>query len=323
MSTPSRSWKLRACYRRRSSFVSCHVPTVTCNLGAVTLATPEGSGLLPYLFQIGDLRVPTHGFFVLAGVIAATLLFFYEAQRRNMLDERLFGVIVGTLFCGAIGARLATLWIYIDGANAPSLVGALIDGGKSILGGLSGAYIGALLFKRVLGYQEKTGDLFAPAVALGMAIGRWGCFLTEQIGTPTALPWGIRLDAALLAQIPNCPYCVPGVRLHPSFIYEIFFHSLMFVVLWWYLRPRLYIKGEMLKIYLLAYALFRFGVEYVRGNTVVWEGMTRSQLFLLPTTALLICYFVRRWRRGVYRLPSLELPDARGAQCRAHSRIFA
>lgn len=267
--------------------------------------------MLPYLFQFGELRVPTHSFFVLLGVAAATLLFLYEARRRNMLDERLFGVVAGTLFCGAIGARLATLWMYVDVVPSPSLLGALIDGGKSILGGLSGAYLGAIVFKRVLGYTEKTGDLFAPAIALGMAIGRWGCFLTEQIGTPTTLPWGIALDAALLTHIPNCPYCVPGVRLHPSFLYEIAFHSLMFAILWSYLRPRLYVKGEMLKIYLLAYAVFRFAVEFVRGNQVAWEGLTRSQLFLLPTTALLVFYFVRRWRRGVYRLPSLELPDAR------------
>ncbi|MFV9503515.1 MAG: hypothetical protein AB4911_03025 [Oscillochloridaceae bacterium umkhey_bin13] len=42
----------------------------------------------------------------------------------------------------------------------------------------------------------------------------------------------------------------------------------------------------------------------MRGNQVVWEGLTRSQIFLIPTTALLVFYFMRQWRRGAYRLPT-------------------
>lgn len=260
--------------------------------------------MLPTLFTIGGWPVPTHGFFVLLGVLAATAVFFYEARRRRMLDERILGVVVGTLLCGAVGAKLSTLWVYLEVAPEPSLLGVLIDGGKSILGGLAGAYLGAHLSKRVLGYRERTGDLFAPAVALGMAVGRVGCLLTEQIGTPTSLPWGVVLTPELAARIPNCPYCAPGVRLHPSFVYEIIFHLIMFGLIWWWLRPRVFVKGELLKIYLLAYALFRFGVEFVRGNQVVWEGLTRSQLFLIPSTILLWLYFIRQIRRGVYRLPA-------------------
>ena len=136
-----------------------------------------------------------------------------------------------------------------------------------------------------------------------MAIGRWGCLLTEQIGTPTTLPWGISVDRQVAAHIPNCPYCASGVKLHPSFLYEIIFHALMFACLWW-LRPRVSRKGELLKIYLLTYALFRFAVEFVRGNEVVWEGLTRSQLFLIPSTMLLLAYFGRRWVRDAHTAPA-------------------
>lgn len=264
--------------------------------------------MLPYLFQAGPWSVPTHDFFVMAGVLAALAVFLAEARRRQMLDERLVGIIAGTLFCGAVGARLSTLWLYVEAAPEPTLLGIVVEGGKSILGGLAGAYVGAHLFKRILGYSERTGDLFAPAVALGMAIGRVGCLLTEQVGTPTTLPWGLTLSAELAARIPSCPYCAPGVRLHPSFLYEILFHLAMFALIWWVLRPRVFVRGELLKIYLLAYAVFRFAVEYVRGNQVVWEGLTRSQIFLIPTTALLILYFFRQWWRGAYRLPAPPTP---------------
>lgn len=262
--------------------------------------------MLPFLFQLGPYRVPTHGFFVLLGTLVATAIFLYEARRRRMLGEPLLGVMLGTLACGALGAKLATLPMYIEVAPEPSLVGAIINGGKSILGGLAGAYVGAHLFKRLLGYRARTGDLFAPAVALGMAVGRVGCFLTEQIGTATDLPWGIAVSPEQALTIPNCPPCLAGARMHPSFLYEILFHLLAFALLWWWLRPRVFVNGELLKIYLLAYAVFRFAVEFVRGNETVWNGLSRSQLFLIPSTALLACYFLRQWRRGVYRLPQLE-----------------
>ena len=71
----------------------------------------------------------------------------------------------------------------------------------------------------------------------------------------------------------------------------------MFVVLWWWLRWRPSLKDQLFKIYLLAYALFRFLVEFVRGNAVVWHGLTGSQIFLIPATVLLIVYFVRRATR--------------------------
>ncbi|MDP9314443.1 MAG: prolipoprotein diacylglyceryl transferase [Chloroflexota bacterium] len=261
--------------------------------------------MYPTLFQIGRYTVGTHDFFVLLGVCAATLIFFYEADRRHMLTDQLAAVAVGALVFGALGAKLSTTWQYVVLAPEPSLLGAIERGGKSILGGLAAAYGGAILTKWLVGYRERTGDLFAPAVALGMAIGRWGCFLTEQIGTPTTLPWGISVNAQLASHIPNCPTCASGVKMHPSFIYEIIFHACSFGVLWW-LRPRVFVKGELLKMYLLCYALFRFGVEFVRGNQIVWGGLTRSQLFLIPSAVLLCLYFWRQWRRDVYRLPSLD-----------------
>lgn len=261
--------------------------------------------MLPVLFRIGPYAVGTHDAFVLLGVTVATLIFFSEARRRHMLNEQLLWIAIGALVCGAIMARMSTAWQYLSFAPEPSLLGMLERGGKSILGGLAGAYVGALVTKRIVGYRERTGDLFAPAIALGMAVGRWGCFLTEQIGTPTTLPWGISVSETVAARIPNCPYCAAGVSMHPSFIYEIVFHALMFGWLWW-LRPRVYVKGELLKIYLICYALFRFGVEFVRGNEAVWAGLSRSQLFLIPSTLLLLWYFWRQWRGDVYHLPSLE-----------------
>jgi phosphatidylglycerol---prolipoprotein diacylglyceryl transferase len=261
----------------------------------------------PVLFRIGSQTVGTHDFFVFLGILAGSIVFFYEARRRRMFSEQVVWVVIGALFGGVIGAKLSSVWTYVATAPDPSIPQWLLAEGRSILGALAGAYLGAVLAKRLIGYRLPTGDLFAPAVALGMAIGRWGCFLTEQVGTATSLPWGITVSREAAAAIPNCPACLRGVPMHPSFLYEIVFQAAMFGLLLW-LRPRVRTAGDLFKIYLLAYAVFRFAVEFVRGNEVVWAGLTGPQLFLIPTTLLLLGYFALhrfesfRW----FRRPDLK-----------------
>lgn len=261
----------------------------------------------PVLFHVdywaGSYGVPTHAFFVALGLLTAAAVFVAESRRRGRLDEAMGWIVAGTLLGGAIGARLSTLWGYIDASADPSLAGALADGGKSILGGLSGAYVGALVTKRILGYRRSTGDLFAPAIALGMAVGRVGCFLTEQIGTPTSLPWGIHVSPEAAARIPHCPWCASGVAMHPSMLYEIAFHLIALVVVL-RLRGRFQREGDVFKLYLLGYAVFRFWVEFVRGGPQVVAGLTRPQLFLIPSALVLAAYFGRRLARPPVMAPT-------------------
>jgi len=187
-----------------------------------------------------------------------------------------------------------------------------MHGGKSVLGGLAGAYLGVLVTKRFVGYPHRTGDLFAPAVALGIAVGRIGCFLTEPIGTPTSLPWGISVSTEVAARIPSCPQCVAGVPLHPSFLYEIAALIGLYALLQW-LRPRIDVPGELFKIFLLGYGTVRFFVEFVRGHEVFALGLSGSQLFLLLTMPILYTYFGRQLARGAYRTsPAPARPAAAG-----------
>ena len=223
--------------------------------------------------------IPTHDGFVLLGTLAGLAVWLYESRRREVLDDRLVWVLVGALVCGALGARLSTVWRYVDVTPDPTVTGFMVASGRSILGGLAGAYAGVLLTKRLIGYRAPTGDVFAPAIALGMAVGRVGCFLTELPGTPTTVPWAVSF--------------YDGVPRHPSFLYEIAFQLGAFALLWW-ARPRVQVRGDLFKIYLMMYALFRFGVEFVRGNDVVWAGLTRAQIFLIPAILALGVYFLKQ-----------------------------
>ena len=248
--------------------------------------------------------VPTHPLFVGLGVLAAAVVFVLEARRRGQTDEKVVYVVVGALLGGAVFMRLGTWLQHLDLRQNASLAEQWLYGNRSILGGLVGAWLGVHVTKRLVGYRARTGDLFAPAVALGMAVGRVGCFLTELPGTPTGSSYGIRLDAAAAARL----HAPAGVPLHPSFLYEVAFHVAAFAVLWWWLRHRLDAPGETLTLYLAAYGLFRFFVEFVRGNQVVWEGLTRPQLFLLVTVPLILGRIAWQGRTGVYRTTPAATP---------------
>jgi phosphatidylglycerol---prolipoprotein diacylglyceryl transferase len=104
----------------------------------------------------------------------------------------------------------------------------------------------------------------------------------------TGHAWGVVLDKTDAALV-HAPANVP---LHPSFLYEIAFHAVAFVLLWRF-RDHLSKPAGLLVLYLAAYAVFRFLVEFVRANEVAWAGLTRPQLFLLVVLPLLLWRAVR------------------------------
>src|SRR3954447_8251144 len=203
-------------------------------------------GMYPTLATVAGVPIPTHGLFVGLGVLAAAWVFVVEARRRGQRDERIVYVVLGALAGGAVFMRLGTWLQHLDLRQNASLTEQWLYGNRSILGGVFGAWLGVHVAKRLVGYRLRTGDLFAPAVALGMAIGRIGCLLTEKPGTPTGGPFGITLDRATAARL-GAP---AGVPLHPSFAYEIAFHLVAFVVLWGWLRHRVTAPRETLTWYL-------------------------------------------------------------------------
>ncbi|WP_130509341.1 prolipoprotein diacylglyceryl transferase family protein [Krasilnikovia cinnamomea] len=233
--------------------------------------------------QLGAVPVETHEIFTGLGLGVAAAVFAVETHRRGRHDPRLWYLVAGALTGGAVFARIGTWLQHLRLGDNAGLAQQWLYGNRSILSGLLGAYAGVLVAKRLCGYTEHSGDLFAPAVAAGMAVGRIGCLLTELPGTPTGGRWGITLTAEAAARIPGARV---GVPLHPSFAYEIVFHLLALGALV-LLRDRVTRPDALFTGYLAGYAIFRFGVEFVRGNQVVADGLTRPQWFLLCCAPLL------------------------------------
>lgn len=260
---------------------------------------PTLQDLAPWLPPLG-----THEVFVALGLCAAGVVFLVEKRRRGVTDPRIAYLVLGALAGAAIMSRLGTWAQHLDPTENLSLIDQLAYGNASMLSALVGAWLGVHVAKRLSRYPDRSGDLFAPAVALAMGIGRVGCLLTELPGTPTGMPWGIVLSPEAAARVGG----PAGVPLHPSFVYEIAFHLTAFAVLWFWLRRRPIAAGETLTLYIAAYGLFRFSVEFVRGNGVAWLVFTRPQLFLLVTIPILLARIAWMARRGTLTLTRTPAP---------------
>ena len=259
--------------------------------------------MYPELARLGPVTIGTHDFFTVLGLAVGVALYYRALHQDQILDPRIITISLAAIVGGVVGARFITSWEVIDEVQAAGLPFTYVvtHGPKSIIGGLAGGYAAIVVTKRALGYRLSTGDLYVVAIPLALAIGRVGCFLSElPLGTPTDLPWGMTVPPEAAAAFAHCPGC--DGPMHPSMLYEIGFQLVAFGVLWRW-APLLPVRGDTLKAYLLAYGLFRFNVEWVRGNEVQFLGLTGPQLVLIPLIALLVVYFARQIRSGTYRLP--------------------
>jgi phosphatidylglycerol:prolipoprotein diacylglycerol transferase len=199
-----------------------------------------------------------------AFMILAALVFvlarrcFPQPGYASLPRAKRVGLAFGGFLGGTLGAKLPFFF-----AASGEWSGVWLADGKTVTTGLAGAYLGVELAKRVLGVRVGTGDSFAIPLALSLAVGRWGCFFHGCChGVPTELPWGVDFG--------------DGVRRHPTQAYESLFHLAMaFALLAAVCGDKF--RGHRLKLYLIAYATFRFATEFIRPEPAYAAGLTFFQ----------------------------------------------
>jgi phosphatidylglycerol:prolipoprotein diacylglycerol transferase len=133
-------------------------------------------------------------------------------------------------------------------------------------------------------------DVLAPPLILGQALGRFGNFMNgDAHGIPTALPWGVVFapNTPAGAQFPNIP-------LHPTMLYEMAINLGIFVYLW-STRQRPAKDGYTTMRYLLLYSLGRFGVEFLRADSL-WFGPLRAAQLVSLALIVLSATWIMVWQ---------------------------
>jgi len=193
-----------------------------------------------------------YGPLFLVGILLSAWLWGRMTRRsKGEHDARLTIVYFAGLFGALIGAKVAFLlaegWFYRDDWMA-------MLSGRSVTGALLGGYIAVEMAKRWLRYQSVTGDFFAVIVPIALALGRIGC-LVQGCCAGVACSrdhWWAWHDAA-------------GAPHWPAQAVELLFNA--FFLAWAILAARFdWVQGNRFHIYLIAYALFRFGHEFLRDR---------------------------------------------------------
>ncbi len=233
---------------------------------------------------------------IMATAVAAGFLIFRRTRETLELAwwEKL-GVGLGAFCGGMLGAKLPFVladWQgFLDGT-------AWLDDGKTIMSGLVGGYFGVQLAEWSLGVRVKMCDSLAVPVAAAVAVGRLACFHAGCChGTVTSLPWGVDFGDGLLR--------------HPTQLYESAFHLAAAVLLYQLLRRQMF-RGQLIRLYFVAYFLYRFATEFIRPEPELWLGLTGYQLaalVLAPFFALWCCpgctpLIVRRRGKGLSSAPA-------------------
>ena len=204
-----------------------------------------------------------------AMVTGAVLSRRYKADLNLATFEKIWLALAA--FTGAI--LTAKIPYLVPGLPGFKDADSLLIGGKTILFGMVGGYLGVELAKRSIGLKTKTGDSFVVPVAASIAIGRIACFCGGCCyGTPTELPWGI-----VFPKIDN-------LARHPTQFYESAFHLMAAILAAGMIRRQL-LKGQLIKAYFIAYFCYRFVTEYIRPEARIHSGLTAYQwsvMFLIP-----------------------------------------
>lgn len=243
--------------------------------------------MYPVLLRIGGFEITSFGAMVAVGALVGLWLFRRELRRSRLPESALDAAIAGVIG-GMLGAKL--LWVFEHLGEESFRDLALSRGGMSWFGGFAGGILAglAVMHRKRL---PKVAVLAAatPALAIGHAIGRIGCFLVgDDYGRPTSLPWGIAFPQGLP------PTSVP---VHPTQLYEA---AALLPIAWLLIRWRRQGRPDafVLGAYLILAGTIRFLIEFIRVDVRVLGALSVAHLASLAATAVGVGFLLRAKQRS-------------------------
>jgi prolipoprotein diacylglyceryl transferase len=230
--------------------------------------------------------------FILLGVIAA--LFIGNKRWADRGGERgvIFDIALWAIIFGLIGGRLyhvLTDWSTYVGPGGAGLVAAfkIQEGGLGIWGAVALGGVGAWIGCRRKGIPLPAfGDAIAPGIVLAQAIGRIGNYFNQELyGRTTSMPWGLEIferrdSNGALDSLNGVSTGQLIEVVHPTFLYELLWNLVVFVLLLWVDRRFRIGHGRLFALYVAAYCFGRFWVELMRSDMATHIAGIRINSFV-------------------------------------------
>lgn len=276
----------------------------------------------PIIFKMstpfGELPFPVYGLMMTLAVAAASIVGHIRSRKVGINPDQMVPIYLICVGAGIAGARL----LHFLGAETdaflanPLIFFDLGKGGLAVYGGLIGGFLAVWAYcSRSKIPFWKIADIMAPAVILGVSIGRIGCFFAGCChgqscplpGDASALYQGDGGNIWLSGQFPYLLVMTHhgvGVNeavVYPTQLWESTATLIIFLLSSLSFRFRKF-DGQAVATVAVLYAIWRPINEAMRGDDIRgtdWFGLTTSQAVSIPVFlgALLIIAF--RLRKGV------------------------
>lgn len=257
----------------------------------------------PVLLRLPGLGIEVHAYsvMILLGCAGALRITAWRARREGMDLNSVYGLAAWLFLGGVIGARLLFVLQHPETIRTAADLFRSQDGGNIFYGCILGGLTGSLIYWRRHPFPFwRMADAVAPALAVGVTLGRLGCFLHGCCyGGATNRPWGVGFPAgshAWAAQVEHGILPVSAswsLPVHPTQLYNAAAGLLILATLTWY-YPRKRRDGDVMVLLMMLYAVGRWAIEFLRADdpAQVW-GMTLSQLISIGL--LLSAFLARAW----------------------------
>ncbi|MGA2629923.1 MAG: prolipoprotein diacylglyceryl transferase [Terriglobia bacterium] len=274
----------------------------------------------PILFDFGFFQLPTYGPLMVTALLTALVLAVRQGKKEGLDSTRLLDFSTWLIVVALVGAKvlmIVTDWrTYWDRPSELVSLSTLRAGGV-FYGGFLAAVLFAWWYVRVHQLPLwKVFDVYSPSIALGLGIGRLGCFAAGcDYGKPTDSVLGVIFTHPLAQQVSGTPL---GIRIHPTQLYESLSCVLIFAILIWRFRRKAY-DGQIFVWYLTLYAVARFFLEFLRGDPdrgfVFGHLLSTSQFIAVLAVAVAAVLY---WRLHGHRVEATvvpaTMPEARRAR---------
>ena len=227
--------------------------------------------MFPILFKLGPITIYTYGVFVFLGVIASYLVCKNQADKEGISRKIFSHIFFWALVWGFLGARVVYILVEWKWFLSNPLSVILSRSGFVFYGGIvSGILTLLILAKKYKINLLRVADIAGLGIPLGHALGRIGCFCYGCCyGKPTDSSWGILFP-------PESPAGLLGVKVIPTQLISALFLFLFFFLLL-ILKKHQRFDGQILLSYGIGYGIFRFIIEFYRGDL-------RGEIFSLSTS---------------------------------------
>jgi phosphatidylglycerol---prolipoprotein diacylglyceryl transferase len=250
----------------------------------------------PILFEIPgwDIKVHSYGVMILLACSAALLMGLWRARREKIDTNIVYELATWLFLGGVVGARGLYVILHPEMIHSFGDVFRSWQGGNVFYGCILGGLTGSLLYWCRRPYPLWTMiDVAAPAVAIGAAVGRIGCFLNGCCdGAVCSLPWGVRFPAGSHAWMRQAnaglisegsPFSLP---VHPTQLYAavaaLAVLGLLLAYFPWRRRP-----GEVMALLMIFYSITRWPIEALRADErALFLGMTSAQIISVVLVGL-------------------------------------